>query len=151
MALRIRKNTDEMINSTKTNPDGSFETAVKFIGEFKKVEVDPKTGFNQHINVLGPTCYGAIASKPNIGVARTILVGLEVLICRGSEKETKTGFDAETALKQLDGIKEFIENRMEALNTEALEENKKKAEEMALRVGIRLNFGDAKKIAKSGR
>jgi len=130
------------INSTKAEPDGTLEASVAFVDEFKKIKVDPKTGFNQHLNQKGPTCFDAVDSKDNVGNARNAIASCEVLAQRAAQKGDEHDLDddcsPESAITMLKAVAEFANKRVKMLLEERVAANVKKTEEHAKALGISL-------------
>lgn len=153
MADENQKTTEQnekvLCNETKTAPGDNLAANVAFVSEFKRTNLSPTSGYNQHINALGLTTFSCLDRLSNETIQRIALAAQEKLAQRASLRGTEHGLpkeqSPEDAAKRLKATAEFANKRVPMIASEAIREADQRAIERSKRLGIVLNLPGVEK------
>lgn len=154
MAEQNQKTTEQtgdkvLCNATKAAPGDNLAANVAFVSEFKRTNLSPTSGYNQHINALGLTTFSCLDRLSNDTIQRIALAAQEKLAQRASLKGTDHGLpkdqSPEDAAKRLKSTAEFANKRVPMIAEEATRELTQKAIARSKSVGIILNLPGVEK------
>lgn len=138
-----------LCNKTAALPGDNLTANVAFVAEFKRTNLSPTSGYNQHINALGLTTFSCLDRLSNESIQRIALAAQEKLAQRAALKGTDHGLSKdqspEDAAKRLKSTAEFANKRVPMIAAETTQAANERAIASAKRVGIILNLPGVKK------